>query len=395
MIEPSIKSSLLNRRTLIRAALGGGAVAWAGAGAWSRLHAGERPRLALVMLQGGADGLSLAPPRRDGRYLELRGPLTISAPLPFSPDFGLHPSLSNLAAMARNGQVRLAPAAASPGRSRSHGSETSLLLTGAADAHGPMTGWLNRAVAALAPKGVLPAVSLEAAASEALLGPALFGAWAPGAPTLGGALADSLRSLYASDPQLKALLATTERVQAETAPLADGLGGSPLQVRSGVVGRLFAKDDGPVAAFLTAEGYDTHQDQGAERGALADRLRDLDLALAALRKEAGEAWAKTAVLVVTEFGRTAFANGGGGTDHGVASTALLLGGAVKRGGPLGDWAGLSARALHEGRELAPGLDVRRLFKGVLAEHWGLSRAVLQTDVFPGSSKAQPISGLVG
>ncbi len=62
--------------------------------------------------------------------------------------------------------------------------------------------------------------------------------------------------------------------------------------------------------------------------------------IAALRDGLGAHWANTTVLVATEFGRTAAANGTGGTDHGTASAAMLLGGAVHGGRVLADWPGL-------------------------------------------------------
>jgi uncharacterized protein (DUF1501 family) len=100
------------------------------------------------------------------------------------------------------------------------------------------------------------------------------------------------------------------------------------------------------------------------------------------------------VVVATEFGRTARANGTGGTDHGTASTALLLGGALKSGGIVGDWPTLQQQALYENRDVAPTLDMRGLFKGVLAEHMGVDRAALENTVFPNSAAAKPAMGLV-
>jgi uncharacterized protein (DUF1501 family) len=100
------------------------------------------------------------------------------------------------------------------------------------------------------------------------------------------------------------------------------------------------------------------------------------------------------VLVVTEFGRTARVNGTSGTDHGTASTALLLGGGLKAGGLIGDWPTLQESRLFENRDLASTTDLRSLFKGVLADHLGLERRTLDTTVFPDSAQARPIFGLV-
>ncbi|HLY78676.1 MAG TPA: DUF1501 domain-containing protein, partial [Caulobacteraceae bacterium] len=143
-----------------------------------------------------------------------------------------------------------------------------------------------------------------------------------------------------------------------------------------------------------AQGWDTHAGQGAAKGRLAGALNGLTASLLALRDALGPAWKDTIVLMVTEFGRTAHANGTGGTDHGTASTALVLGGALKPGGIVGDWPTLKQQALYENRDVTPTLDMRSLFKGVLAEHMGLDRGALDERVFPSSAVARPVTGLV-
>src|SRR4029077_5448896 len=105
---------------------------------------------------------------------------------------------------------------------------------------------------------------------------------------------------------------------------------------------------------------------GASEAQLTGPLTALDQGHASLNQQLGSAWADTAVLLVTEFGRTAALNGARGTDHGTRSAALLLGGAVMGGRVIADWPGLSARALYQGRDLTPTLDLRSVFKGILA-----------------------------
>jgi len=151
---------------------------------------------------------------------------------------------------------------------------------------------------------------------------------------------------------------------------------------------------GPQIAAISLDGFDTHANQGAAQGQLAARLGYLDAALDGIHNGLGPAWADTVVVVATEFGRTARINGTGGTDHGTASTSLLLGGALKRGGIVGDWPTLKSSALFENRDLAPTVDMRGLFKGLLSEHLGLERTVLDTLVFPDSAAIAPVRGLV-
>src|SRR5581483_8153872 len=151
---------------------------------------------------------------------------------------------------------------------------------------------------------------------------------------------------------------------------------------------------GPQIAAVSLDGFDTHANQGASQGQLATRLAYLDAVLDGLAEGLGPAWKDTAVVVATEFGRTARVNGTTGTDHGTASTALLLGGALKRGGIVGDWPTLASARLFESRDTAPTLDMRALFKGVLAEHLGVERRALDTLVFPDTAPIPPAGGII-
>jgi uncharacterized protein (DUF1501 family) len=153
------------------------------------------------------------------------------------------------------------------------------------------------------------------------------------------------------------------------------------------------RDDGPQVAVFDTTGWDTHANEGSAEGQLAGRLAALDAGLRTLKDELGPAWANTAVLLATEFGRTAATNGTRGTDHGTATTAFLLGGAVQGGRVLADWPGLSSRALYQGRDLKPTADLRSVLKGVLSEHLLVSSNALESSVFPNSTDARPIKGL--
>ena len=377
------------RSVLAAGAALGAAAAWAsplGRG----VPAPQRPRLVVLAMDGGADGLSVAPPVGDPAYLGLRGGLAIQSPLRFDGDFGLHPALQQVSAMAEAGEVRLAPAAASPSLSRSHFLEQDVLQSGLTDPKRDRSGWLNRAVSRLGGGGLVQAATLDAAAARATAGELPFASPFAG---LNGDMAWRLSELYRADPQLQRLVEISRAAQV----MAEG-GAAPDPREPGEVqnarkaGRLLAAPDGPSTIYLTLGGFDTHQGQGADQGPLAARLGVLDGVLGALKAESGRAWAHTAVVAFTEFGRTARPNGDGGTDHGAAGTAMLLGGAVRTGGLLGDWPTLAR--LNENRDLRPGLDLRSLFKGVLAEHWGLDRRVLDTEIFPDSLSAPALKGLI-
>ena len=137
-----------------------------------------------------------------------------------------------------------------------------------------------------------------------------------------------------------------------------------------------------------------HANQGAATGSLANKLGDLDASLGEFKKAMGPTWSQTVVCVATEFGRTVRVNGTGGTDHGTAGAALLLGGAVNGGRIVTDWPGLKNSALYEGRDLAPTTDLRSVFKSVLRDHMGISNERLERDVFPGQVAVPDIADLV-
>ena len=98
---------------------------------------------------------------------------------------------------------------------------------------------------------------------------------------------------------------------------------------SAAAAKFLAKPDGPRVGALALDGWDTHVNEGLVDGRLSQLLGALDGALGAVETNMGAAWSETVVTLITEFGRTARINGSAGTDHGTATVALLLGGALK------------------------------------------------------------------
>jgi uncharacterized protein (DUF1501 family) len=153
------------------------------------------------------------------------------------------------------------------------------------------------------------------------------------------------------------------------------------------------RPDGARIAAIDLGGWDTHANQGTHNGRLAQVLRILDDGVDAFRLGMGPLWDQTAVLMVTEFGRTVAANGSGGSDHGTAGAAFLAGGGVKGGRILGGWPGLAQNRLYEGRDLYPENDVRSLVKGMLAQHLAIPAETVEQAIFPQSGAAPAIRGL--
>jgi uncharacterized protein (DUF1501 family) len=178
-------------------------------------------------------------------------------------------------------------------------------------------------------------------------------------------------------------------------------GPGPAQARAyfaeaaGTAAKFLAQPDGPRVGALALDGWDTHVNEGIANGRLSQLLGALDDALGAIKTNMGTAWQDTVVALATEFGRTAHINGTDGTDHGTATVALLVGGALKGGRVIADWPGLKSANLYENRDLKPTTDLRAVLKGVLKDHLRADDRALAQNVFPGSAEVKPMTGLVG
>ncbi len=357
-------------------------------------------KLVVIVCRGAMDGLSVSPPVGDRDYAALRGSIAIPADkvLKLDGDFGLHPKLTTVYGLSQMGKARIAPAVAIPERIRSHFEAQDLLESGGPHLYDVTTGWLNRALSAASRDGKVTAISVGPEEPLILRGPAPVQSWSPGgkAPADLARVATTLQDLYKNDPILGPALASGLQTEAAALALNGGqaLNGRDARGLAVTAGRFVASDGGPSIAVLSLDGFDTHAGQGAAEGQLANRLKALDDVVAGLKEGLGPSWSQTVVVAATEFGRTAHVNGTGGTDHGTASTLVLAGGALKPGGIIGDWPTLQQARLFENRDLAPTLDVRQVFKGLLRDHLGVDRAALDTQVFPGSRSAAPVSGLV-
>jgi uncharacterized protein (DUF1501 family) len=439
--------ALLKRRDFLAA----GTLAAGGALLTSRLsfaniNTSGRSRFVFIILRGALDGLAAVPPYGDRDYPALRRDLAFSAnnALPLNDLFGLHPSLAFLTESFIARELVVFHAIASPYRERSHFDGQDVLESGYTRAHATQSGWLNRALAAI-PAGRSSDKELGVALGQnvplVMRGPAAVTSWSPSKlAALDEDTLERITDLYSSDPLLAKRLAEALNADAmadlpmmSDARASNAAGGQLVQVRDASGGanadtatdvtdanntlapvsrnnkqgagarytevihaaaEFLRRENGPKVAVFDTTGWDTHANEGAAQGQLAGRLTALDGGLRRLKEQLGPVWNDTAVLLATEFGRTAAINGTRGTDHGTAAAAFLVGGAVRGGRVIADWPGLSHRALYQGRDLMPTLDVRSVFKGILEEHLLVPSRALEGAVFPESGAAKALNGLV-
>ncbi len=363
-------------------------------------------RLVVVLLRGAMDGLSAAPAYGDPDFERARNGLAIAGPgqpngaLALDGFFGLHPSLSGLHDRYARRELIVFHAIASPYRDRSHFDGQNLLENGSDEPYGLPDGWLNRALTGLpqARRQGRTDLGVALASSMPLMmrGPARVTSWSPSLlPEPPADLVSRIHALYAeADPKLA--MALTEAIEANAATGPGGKGGAGGQefvVLMRAAAKFMAEPNGPCVAMIESTGWDTHANQAGTYSPLTRNLATLDHGIQALADSLGDRWSSTAVVVVTEFGRMVAMNGTGGTDHGTAGAAFLVGGAVAGGRVMADWPGLKPADLYAGRDLKPTADLRSLTKAALRDHLGVDEARLETVVFPGSASAKPFEGL--
>jgi uncharacterized protein (DUF1501 family) len=379
---------MLNRRGFMSSAaalLAAPRIAFAGAET-------ER-RFVFIIQRGAADGLHTLIPYADPAYARLRGALAIdpTEALKLDGTFALHPSLTGIADLYKAGQASLFHAVASPYRERSHFDAQNVLETGGKAPFDVKDGWMNR-LAAMLPRRSNQAIAFAPTLPLALRGAIDVASYAPsGLPHANDDLLLLVQKLYEGDAQLSGLWSTALKAQGMAGAAAGGKGQqSPVELGKVAAGFL-ARADGPRIAMIETNGWDTHS---AQQGRMATQLNNLDALISGLRQGLGAVWGQTTILVATEFGRTVAANGTGGTDHGTASAAMLIGGAVKGGKIVADWPGLAPADLLDNRDLRPTLGLDALVAQACADAFLLDPQRTAQVLFPDSRPDKASSRLL-
>ena len=396
----------MRRRDFLNA-VGAGLLLPVGRGAWAVSAPAAGPtnkKLVVVMLRGAVDGLNVVAPVGDGNYLRLRPTIGLAAPgmeggaLDLDGYFGLHPALAGLQPLWAARKLAFVHASGSPDATRSHFDAQDYMESATPGRKNTPDGWMNRLVAALpGPQSpsrllgigpVLPrilsgraaAVNLpnvaSAARADLLDRPAVKAAFDElyaHHPRFGRAYADG----RAAHREVMDALESREMQAADRgAPLPNGFPDDAARLAG-----LMRNDPKIQLAFVALGGWDTHANQGAATGQLANRLAPLGQGLAVLAERLGPLFDDTVVVVMSEFGRTARENGNGGTDHGHGNVMWVMGGKVRGGKVYGDWEGVEDAKLNEGRDLPVLTDFRLVLAQISEEHLMLGDKRLE-QVFP-------------
>lgn len=353
-------------------------------------------RVVVIILRGAMDGIDVVQPYGDPHFMASR-PNLMGGPdhggFDLDGYFAMHPALFRLWPLWQTGELGFIHAVSTPYRDkRSHFDGQDLLEAGGMSLDdGTSGGWLNRMVGAMPDTEAEIAYAIGREEMQILSGEARVSRWSPEAALdLSPAAKRLLELVNQGDPLF-------EQASADAITIAEGLddgGGSSkdrdveidgVRINQGHV-RLarFAADrlrgDSRIASF-SMSGWDTHSKQHT---ALPKALRNLSEVILTLKSElGGDVWAKTAVIAMTEFGRTARENGHLGTDHGTAGAAVTAGGAIRGGRVVTNWPGLDEADLYDRRDLMPTQDVRAMAGWILRGATGVNTDLIEQVVFPG------------
>jgi uncharacterized protein (DUF1501 family) len=408
----------IGRRDFIRGAatLAAAGVVMIGPHAWAaRALAGDssRKRLVVVFMRGAVDGLNLVVPYGEPRYYEQRPTIALprgggaDAVLDLDGHFGLNPALAPFMPLWKDGTLAFVHACGSPDPTRSHFDAQYYMESGTPGIRTTGDGWMNRVHAAL-PGAHDPteAVSLGPTVPRILSGPLAVANIGLGRAAMRPLPLDNPRieaafdRLYSGDGALSRTYregrAARRKLEAELEQdmtAADNGAPSPKGFPNDTarLARLIARDPGIRLAFLALGGWDTHVNQGAVGGQLANHLKPLSEGLASLVKDLGPAYDDTVILVISEFGRTVHENGNGGTDHGHGNVMWVIGGPVRGRRVYTQWKGLAPAALYQERDLAVTTDFREPIGRVLESHMGLPASRIDR-IFPGRPPATGNTG---
>jgi uncharacterized protein (DUF1501 family) len=356
---------------------------------------GKRKTLVTIFQRGAVDGLNMIVPHGESEYYNLRR--TIAVPKPGKTDgavdldgfFGLHPSLQPLQRAWAEKKFAIVHSAGSPDNTRSHFDAQDYMESGTPGNKSTRDGWLNRVLQADKEKDESPfrAVSMTQALPRSLYGraPSIAMTSLSDFSIKAGIYTKNLKGgfegLYAQN--VKDSLGETGQETFEAVNYLQTVNPAQYKPENGAVypnsqlgrslmqiAQLIKAGVGLEVAFAEVGGWDTHTNQGGARGQLSNLLRDFGASIAAFNTDLGKRMDDIVLITMSEFGRTARENGSRGTDHGHANAMLVLGNSVKGGKVYGEWKGLKATQLNEGRDLALTTDFRDVFAEAAYKHMG-------------------------
>ena len=338
----------------------------------------DRPpgNISVILLEGGMDGLTAVPPYGDPNLITMRQKITPKDFKKVNSFFGLHPSLPNFTKLMARNNASVVHATSFPYIKRSHFEGQNLMEGGGLSPFSEKTGWLGRSL----DLAQVPGQALSLDMPLILRGNKDIDNYYP-ANIKNSTIESNLINLIsmAHSNNEAEIFSKVSKKPATRRPR------DPVSLAI-YAGREMSKKNGPIASVIRIGQFDTHanqisQDGNDKNGSHARRLEIVDDVIAGYRDGLGDAWDRSIILTLTEFGRTVSANGTRGTEHGYGSAGLLAGGTISKGRIIALWPGLSKKEQFEGRDLMATIDYRSVCAACIERSLGLDHDRIASDVF--------------
>lgn len=334
--------------------------------------------ISVILLEGGMDGLTAVPPYGDPNLIKMRQKITPTNFMKVNSFFGLHPSLRNFASLMSLNDAAVIHATSFPYVKRSHFEGQNLMQGAGLSPFSEKTGWLGRAL----DLANVPGNALSLDMPLILRGNDDNDNFYP-ANIKNSSVKRSLIHLISKAhnneeaelfSKLSSKASNAYKVPRDPVSLAE------------YAGKEMAKENGATASVIRIGQFDTHANQVSEdgndmNGAHARQLKIVDDVIGGYRRGLGDAWNRSIILTLTEFGRTVAVNGTRGTEHGYGTAGLLAGGAISKGRVIAQWPGLSKKEQFEGRDLMATLDYRSVCAACIERSLGLDHDLIASKVF--------------
>ena len=332
--------------------------------------------ISVIMLEGGMDGLTAVPPFGDPNLLKMRRNLTSNNFLKLNSFFGLHPSFQYFGGLMAKNNASIVHATNFPYTKRSHFEGQNLMQGGGLSPFSETTGWLGRSL----DFARVPGRSLSLDMPLVLRGMSENDNFYPA----------SIRS--SSDLMTQLIDTISMAHQQEGSEVFKKISKKSTQKDSIVprdpaslakfAGKAMSQEGGPLSSVIKVSQFDTHANQGADEFSRHGKLLKLvDEIIGGYKEGLGDAWDRSIILTLTEFGRTVLENGTWGTEHGYGSAGLLAGGAITKSRVISKWPGLAKNEQFEKRDLMSTIDYRSVCAACVEKALGLDHDLIADKVF--------------
>ena len=332
--------------------------------------------ISVILLEGGMDGLTAVPPFGDPNLSKMRRGLTPENYLKLNSFFGLHPSFKYFAGLMAKNNASIVHATNFPYTKRSHFEGQNLMQGGGLNPFSETSGWLGRALDLARTPGRSMSLDMPLVLRGMSENDNFYPANIRGSSDLMTQLIDSISMSHSEEGS-----EVFKKVSKKSTQKDSIVPRNPASLAK-YAGKAMAQENGPLSSVIKVDQFDTHAHQGSdEYGRHGKQLTLIDDIIAGYKEGLGDAWDRSIILTLTEFGRTVLENGTQGTEHGYGTAGLLAGGAISKSRVISNWPGLAKNEQFEQRDLMSTIDYRSVCAACIENALGLDHDLIAEKVF--------------